>query len=296
MKGRLSIYIIAAAIFLAAAVISCKKKIPISSISLNSYKAALIVGETLELTASIYPSDASNQTITWMSRNPDVADVTNDGMVTALASGTTLIGAFANDGSEERAICTLNVHTTTMQMTSSSPYITLRAEAASVVWGDGSVSLMQEVSNSNNATFIKNNHSGTDTIRILGDNITILTCFNNRLTSLYVSKNPVLQELYCSGNQLTSLDVNKNTELTSFICDFNQLTSLDVSNNIMLTYLSCQNNELSAAALDALFYTLPDNFIPGAMKSININGNPGTSSCTPSIAVKRGWLVITTTY
>ena len=73
-----------------------------------------------------------------------------------------------------------------------------------------------------------------------------LTCSDNQLTSLDLSKNTELWSLYCSGNQLTSLDVSKNTALKQLACDGNQLTSLDVSNNTKLTKLYCDVNQLTS--------------------------------------------------
>ena len=70
--------------------------------------------------------------------------------------------------------------------------------------------------------------------------------YNNQLTSLDVSKNTALTELWCDDNQLTSLDVSKNTALTYLSCDNNQLTSLDVSKNTALTELWCDNNQLTS--------------------------------------------------
>ena len=77
-------------------------------------------------------------------------------------------------------------------------------------------------------------------------NLEILYCYNNKLTSLDVSKNPALQYLYCSNNNLTSLDVSKNTNLTELECNENQLTELDVRQNAALTYLSCSKNNLTS--------------------------------------------------
>ena len=73
-----------------------------------------------------------------------------------------------------------------------------------------------------------------------------LSCFNNQLTSIDVSKNTALTGLYCHGNQLTSLDVSKNTALTVLHCSGNQLTALDVSKNTALTELGCYYNQLTA--------------------------------------------------
>ena len=77
-------------------------------------------------------------------------------------------------------------------------------------------------------------------------NLKKLDCGHNRLTSLDVSKNTVLQELVCWENQLTSLDVSQNTALQELACFENQLTSLDVRQNPALQKLSCWDNRLTS--------------------------------------------------
>ena len=76
-------------------------------------------------------------------------------------------------------------------------------------------------------------------------NLKVLNCGHNRLTSLDVSKNTVLQELVCWENQLTSLDVSQNTALQELECFENKLTSLDVSQNPALQKLDCWDNRLT---------------------------------------------------
>jgi Leucine-rich repeat (LRR) protein len=65
-------------------------------------------------------------------------------------------------------------------------------------------------------------------------NLERLLCWKNQLTSLDVSQNTALTDLYCAFNQLTSLNVSKNTALTVLHCFSNPLTSLDISNNSSL--------------------------------------------------------------
>ncbi len=77
-------------------------------------------------------------------------------------------------------------------------------------------------------------------------NLRQLNCYDNRLTSLDVSKNAFLQLLVCSNNQLSSLDVSSNTLLEILECDNNALTSLDVSKNTKLTQLECHVNKLTS--------------------------------------------------
>ena len=76
--------------------------------------------------------------------------------------------------------------------------------------------------------------------------LTYLSCYDQQLTSLDLSKNIALTSLYCPNNQLTSLDVSRCTALTRLICGYNKLTSLDISNNTALTELSCNNNQLTS--------------------------------------------------
>ena len=75
--------------------------------------------------------------------------------------------------------------------------------------------------------------------------LTWLYCGDNQLASLDVSKNTALMFLSCYENQLTSLDVSKNTALDDLRCGTNQLTSLDVSKNTELKWLWCEHNQLT---------------------------------------------------
>ena len=81
-------------------------KIPVSSITINGAEPTLVEGDTLILTATITPSDASYKTVTWTSSNGTVAIVDQNGKVTAKSVGTATIKATV-DG--ETAECTITV-------------------------------------------------------------------------------------------------------------------------------------------------------------------------------------------
>ena len=70
-----------------------------------------------------------------------------------------------------------------------------------------------------------------------------LDCWDNQLTTLDVSKNPLLEQLECKNNQLTTLDISNNPLLRSLNCGNNQLTALDVSSNLLLRNLDCGNSD-----------------------------------------------------
>ena len=86
------------------------------------------------------------------------------------------------------------------------------------------------------------NLTGIEAFRAL----TVLKINTNKLTSVDLSKNTDLIELYSKSNELTSLDISKNTALTILHLHNNQLTSLDVSKNIALTTLYCGHNQLTS--------------------------------------------------
>ena len=62
---------------------------------------------TVKLTANVMPSNATNKTVTWSSRNTSVATVSSDGTVKAVGYGTTVITATTVNGLTSN--CTINV-------------------------------------------------------------------------------------------------------------------------------------------------------------------------------------------
>ena len=81
----------------------------VSGITLNQTEAEMVVGEKLNLSATIAPDNATNKTVTWSSTNEAVAVVDESGQVTAVGSGTCQIKATANDGSGKTASCLVTV-------------------------------------------------------------------------------------------------------------------------------------------------------------------------------------------
>lgn len=72
-----------------------------------------------------------------------------------------------------------------------------------------------------------------------------LECWGNRLTVLNVSGCAKLTEIYCHMNQLTALDISKNPVLIDIHCGYNQLTTLNTSKNTALVALFCESNQLT---------------------------------------------------
>ncbi len=83
--------------------------IPVTKITLNASSTVLAMNDTKQLTATITPSNATNQSVTWTSSNINVATVSSSGLVTAKAAGSANITCKANDGSGIYATCTVTV-------------------------------------------------------------------------------------------------------------------------------------------------------------------------------------------
>ena len=85
------------------------KPVEVESITLNKTEAELTVGDKLQLSATVRPTNATNKSVTWSSTNEAVAVVSESGLVTAVGSGTCQVKATANDGSGKSASCLITV-------------------------------------------------------------------------------------------------------------------------------------------------------------------------------------------
>ncbi|MDO5527699.1 MAG: Ig-like domain-containing protein [Prevotella sp.] len=81
----------------------------VSSITLNKSSLSLSVGETSQLSASVYPTSETNRSVSWASDDTSVITVSSSGLVTAKSAGTATITCRANDGSGKKATCSISV-------------------------------------------------------------------------------------------------------------------------------------------------------------------------------------------
>ncbi|MGN0150501.1 MAG: Ig-like domain-containing protein [Clostridia bacterium] len=71
---------------------------PVTGITLSDKVIELGVDYTAKLKATVYPTDATDKSVTWTSADPAVASVSSDGTVTGLSYGKTTVTATTNDG------------------------------------------------------------------------------------------------------------------------------------------------------------------------------------------------------
>ena len=81
----------------------------VTDIYLSDNVVELKEGETKQLTASVFPIDAGDKSLTWSSSDSGVASVDESGLVKAVSVGNSVITVAATDGSGVKAECQLTV-------------------------------------------------------------------------------------------------------------------------------------------------------------------------------------------
>lgn len=89
--------------------------VKVSGITLNpDISLEIEEGSSYTIKATVAPSNATNNSVKWVSSSPDVATVDDNGNVTAIKAGSTMITCTAVDGSGVSASCTVTVKGTTV--------------------------------------------------------------------------------------------------------------------------------------------------------------------------------------
>ena len=81
--------------------------VAVTGVTLNYASAELLVGQSTTLISTVYPTNATNKTVAWLSSNTAVATV-DGGKVTAVGAGTATITVITTDGAK-MANCTVTV-------------------------------------------------------------------------------------------------------------------------------------------------------------------------------------------
>lgn len=98
---------------------------PVTAVDLDYTSITLKLGEQFRLTAKVSPDDASNKTILWSSSDTNVATVNENGMVTAVGSGSATILAKSED-SGATSMCNVTVYQPVTSVVISNETMTVR--------------------------------------------------------------------------------------------------------------------------------------------------------------------------
>lgn len=106
-----------------AVTIGGSSPIAVTGVTLNQHTATVEEGQTLQLNATVSPSDATDKSVTWTSNNTSAATVSSSGLVTAVASGqgTATITVTTTDGGyTDTCVITVSAQVTTEYVQTSS--------------------------------------------------------------------------------------------------------------------------------------------------------------------------------
>ena len=71
----------------------------VTSINISAAKNTIVMGETLQLTATILPANATNKAVTWSTSDPAIATINSSGLLRGVSPGVVVIMATARDAS-----------------------------------------------------------------------------------------------------------------------------------------------------------------------------------------------------
>lgn len=111
-----SLFILLAIFVALLATPSCKKEkgaegppaIKVSGVSLDKTPLGLMVGDKVKLVATVIPEDATNKNVSYESDDNNIATVTQDGEISAVGLGSTIVRVTTEDG-QFKAHCTVYV-------------------------------------------------------------------------------------------------------------------------------------------------------------------------------------------
>ena len=127
--GKRLLFILVILTAISGLLCSCEQaveEVAVSSVTISQPSVEMIIGETITLTATVSPSNATDQEVTWASSEQSVATVDYNGKVDAVSEGSSTITAAAGG---KVGSCTIVVTKKTIAVTSISldkPSITIK--------------------------------------------------------------------------------------------------------------------------------------------------------------------------
>ena len=120
----------------------------VTSITISQTEATLKPNDTMQLEATVYPTDAANKKILWTSSN-EVVIVTDEGFVLAVAEGEADVTVASAENSEIKAVCHIKVE---KEKEPEVPIVQIKFEESPVTIALGETKKLNVIFNPVNAT------------------------------------------------------------------------------------------------------------------------------------------------
>lgn len=199
---------------------------PVTGVSLNTNVLTILTGLTYQLETTVSPSDAcGDKSVSWSSSDNNIATVSNNGLVTAVASGSAVITVTTTVDSHT-ATCAVEVSEPTVAVTS----ITINENSLNIIVGNTSQLV---------ATVLPNN--ATDkSVTWTSSNVNVATVDLNGVVSGVASGDAVITVTTVDGGYTAQCSVSVSEE-HDYSKDYFTIESLETSNEIKIQKVSGTN-------------------------------------------------------
>ena len=221
--------------------------ISVSSVNLNKTSHTLAKGESASLVATVYPSNATNKSVTWSSSNTSVATVSSSGIVTAKSVGLANITVTTNDGGK-KATCLVTVQAGAVAVTG----VTL--DESSLLLIEGDTFTLTETVTPSNATNKSVNWSSSNTSVATVSSVGVVTAKSAGSATITVKTIDGEKTATCVVTvkaktvNVTGVSLNK-TSISMTVGDAQALTATVVPSNATDKSVSWSSNNTSVATV-----------------------------------------------
>ncbi|MDE6017301.1 MAG: Ig-like domain-containing protein, partial [Muribaculaceae bacterium] len=156
--------------------------VDVEKITLDKNVLDLAAGQTATLTATVTPDNATDPTVEWTSEDDEIATVSDQGVVTAKAGGTTVITATSSNGLH--ATCTVNVIVPATEVTLDKTSVELQVNKTYTL----TATVLPEEATDHNVTWTSENEAvatvvdGKITAKALGETTITAACGDVKAT------------------------------------------------------------------------------------------------------------------
>lgn len=237
--------------------------IEVSEVRLNLENINLEIGETSQLVATIFPEIATDKQVMYISENENIAEIDENGKITAKGNGTTKV--YATTSSGVTATCNVTVNTTPEAITINEDKVNLYINGNSsydleVSYDPITSNIMKDLSwNTSDSNIVTVDEKGLITAVANGSAIITATTQNNLQATCSVT-------VYTIPNLLT---LPKNLEM-----ELGTRTTIDCS---IEPNTSNYNTEIS-------WYSDAKNIVTISEDGLIVAKNPGTATITAETA------------
>lgn len=255
-------------------VVVVKDIVAVKSVSFATSSYVKYIGDEFQLSASVAPVDATNQTLTWTSSDASIATVDEEGNVTILSAGSVTITATANNGISASCLITAKaIDVTAVSLSSTSLSLQVGdTETISATVSPTNATDQTIVWSSSNDLIATVDENGLITAKKKGSCNVTATSTNGKTKSCTVTVSDIEPTAIAVSKTSCTLDVDETTTITAILSPTN-VTDTDLqwtsSNEAIATVVDGVITAVSAGTT-----TITVETGNGLTKTITVTVNP----------------------